>query len=825
MKNNFFRLAQKISCALGVLLLYANLVSAQELRAPAYPLVTHNPYFSIWSMGDKLNETNTKHWTGTDHALTGLINVDGKIYRFMGGDVKEYISVLPTSEDKDYTVQYIDHAPKDNNWAKVDYKTTDWKEGKAPFGDQPNNVNTVWKTENLVTRRVFDLTDKEKKKLFLKLRHDDNVVVYLNEEKIYEVEGWTDDFKYIPIDEAVIAKLKPTNNVLAVYVKNTAGGRWLDAGLVREADQKVEVNLAKQSSVKLEANSTYYTFTCGPVNLDVTFTSPLLMDNLDLMSRPVTYISVKAKSINKEAHDVKVYVGASSNIAVNNPSQNVEAWQYKANDLAILKTGTQEQPMLKTKGDNVKIDWGYFYVATPDSKNVKQYTSSLSDALSSFAIEHTSVKAENKGRNIVLNTVVDLEKVSSKPKEQLFMLAYDELYSVQYFEDTLQPWWKTTSISEMDDLLKVAKNEYKSIISKCNAFDAKVYKDLEKVGGKKYAELCVLSYRQAISAHTLVKSPKDEILFLSKENFSNGSINTVDVTYPSAPLFLIYNPDLLKGMLNGIFEYSETGKWKKPFPAHDLGTYPIATGQTYGEDMPVEEAGNMIILTAAIVKAEGKADYAKKHWETLTTWAEYLGDKGFDPGNQLCTDDFAGHLARNANLSLKAIVGIGSYAYMAEMLGQSETAKTYKEMAKSMVSKWADLAESGNHYSLTFDKKDTWSQKYNLVWDKVLELGLFPTSIAEKEIEFYLANQNKYGLPLDSRKTYTKSDWVLWSATLASDKKDFEALIKPIWDYANETPVRIPISDWHETTDAHVLNFRARSVVGGYFMKLLDEKL
>lgn len=804
-------------------LLICLLAAAQKQKAPAYPLVTHDPYLSIWSFGDELNGSPTRHWTGTEQSLTGYLKVDGKIYRFLGSEGKAFDKVLPAYEDAPYNVVYTEKEPA-ANWMEANFVAKGWKGGQAPFGDKDSKPNTNWTSNDLWLRREFTVVDNNIKGLNLKITHDDNIDVYLNGKKIYSYTGWHHKYIYVPIENAP-SVLKKGKNLIAIHIRNTAGGQHLDFGLVKERQTPISntIQKADQTGLKVKATQTIYDFTCGPVNLNVAFTSPILIDNLDLIARPVSYITFNTSSNDGKAHKVELLFNASSNLAVNTTSQEVQAETYTAKDLSVLKVGTTSQPVLEKKGDDLRIDWGYLHVAAPNKKAKQFIANSEQDALRLFAANRVGRTINQKGKQLSLSTVIDMGTANSNSSK--ILLGYDDIWSIQYFGTNLRPWWNKNNNSSIQQQILNAHGDYDATIKKCNEWDQRIYNDAFKAGGDKYAKLCEMVYRQVMSAHKLVESPQGEILWLSKENFSNGCINTVDLTYPSAPLFLVYNPDLQKGMMNGIFYYSESGKWKKPFAAHDIGTYPLANGQVYGEDMPVEEAGNMVILAAAIAKAEGNANYAAKHWETLTIWTDYLVKNGFDPGNQLCTDDFAGHLARNANLSLKAIMAIEGYAQVAKMLGKNDVYAKYHNTAVKMVPEWMRLAKDGDHYSLAFETPGTWSQKYNMVWDRILNYNIFPKSIAETELKFYRTKQNYFGLPLDNRRTYTKSDWIVWTACLTGKMDDFHALVDPIYTFATETPDRKPFGDWHETTDGKKEGFQARSVLGGYWMKVFDNKL
>lgn len=650
-------------------------------RPPAVPLAIHNPYFGLWSPSDKLNESNTMHWTAKQQRLEGLIRVDGKTLRVIGKD-------------------------------------------------------------------------------------------------------------------PVAAPALP------------------------------------QTSLELLPTRTVYTFANAQIKLKLTFLTPVIPDDIEVLARPLTYLTWDVSSADGAAHEVSIFLGLGDEISVNNADQSVVSSQEKLDGLVAAKVGTVSQRVLASGGDDWRIDWGYGWLAAPSDK-ASVGLGTEADLFASFSANGTlpagPAKSEPHAANTgLIATVQSLGNVK-EPVTAVQMLAYDELYSLQYMKKNLKPYWKHAG-AEIADLFKSAVKELPDLVKRSAAFDAEMSADAEKIGGAEYSYLCALAYRQALAANGLVADANGAPLMMPKENNSNGCIATIDVHFPMIPQFLLFFPSLAKATLVPAFDYSASAAWPYPYAPHDLGTYPRANGQVYGMDgpdadrMPVEESGNLILMAAAISHVDGNVNFASKWWPQLTAWVGFLERQGFDPDNQLCTDDFAGHLAHNSNLSVKAILAIAAYGKMAETRGEKEAAAKYTAMAKDFALKWIKASADGDHSNLAFDKPNTWSMKYNLVWDRILGLDTFPAEVAQKEMAHYRRNVKKFGLPLDSRQAQTKSDWLIWVGTLTNNREDFVALVHPMYDFYNQVPQRRAMMDWYNTETGKMIGFTARSVVGGFFLPFLYDQ-
>lgn len=600
---------------------------------------------------------------------------------------------------------------------------------------------------------------------------------------------------------------------------------------------------AEQLEVVVAPTRTIYRFGCDAVALTLVFTTPLLLDDLELLARPAGYVDAVVESLDGAPHEVSLYLDLTGAWAVNLPHEKV-TWQRRRLDgLAVLSMRSVEQPILAKAGDDLRIDWGTVFLAVPTAQSEALVgdidfcrDGFITDGRLSDANLLPMPRKTTYWGEAVLAVRLDLDCSGRNASRGYAIIAYDDEYSVEYFGNWLRPWWRRNG-ADAETMLVAAAREHDAVVARCRAFDESVLGAAGQVGGAEYAALVGLVYRQAVSAHKLTASPDGRPFFFSKENFSNACMATVDVTFPSCPVFVLYNPDVLKAMLDPVFDYAASEHWPYPFPPHDIGTYPKGNGQVYrnfhkpestdplDSQMPIEEAGNMLIMVAAIAAREGNAGYASRHWPLLTQWAAYLEEFGLDPQSQLCTDDFGGMVPHSANLSAKAIVGLGAYAQLARMKGDATTAQRFAAVAGRYAADWQRLAEDSGHSRLAFDQPATWSLKYNMVWDRLLDLRLFPRELVARELAWYETRRMRYGIPLDSLSNVAKPEWQMWVAAMSDDPDQIRRIVQDVYRYVDETPSRVPLSDFYLADSGRQRGWQARSVVGGLFMPLLKEAM
>ncbi len=584
-----------------------------------------------------------------------------------------------------------------------------------------------------------------------------------------------------------------------------------------------------QKSLSVQPTRTVYDFEDGHVHVTLTFMTPALPNDLDALTMPLSYVTWKVQSEDGAKHTVSLYFSASGLLTVESPKQKVEWSRQPIGDLTALRIGSVEQRFLSPAGDDTRIDWGYLHIAAPAAQTTA--SAGANDALERGFADSGSIPHEidphqprkaNDQQPVVAFTF-DLGQVDDEPVTRHVTVAYDEIWSIELMGRRLRPYWRRNN-TQPADMLQTAERSYARLTDECAAFDKDLMADMTTVGGAQYAQMAALAYRQCLAGCGIAADSQGKPLLFTKENTSNGDIATVDVIFPMDPIFVFLSPTLAKASLVSVLNYGASSYWKYPCAPHDLGTYPIANGRDDGgEAMPVEESGNMLILLDAIAHDDGNADFCTPWWPALTQWAGYLEQFGLDPENQLCTDDFMGHLAHNANLSVKAIVALAAYGDLCRIRGDAANAARFAALARTDAEHWMKVADAGDHSLLAFDKPNTWSQKYNLVWDHLLGLNVFLPDLAKKETAFYLTQLQPFGLPLDSRTHLTKSDWTMWSATLADNPADFERLISPLYDYLDQTTAREPLADSYETDNIDSGGMHARPVVGGLFIKMLSD--
>lgn len=575
-----------------------------------------------------------------------------------------------------------------------------------------------------------------------------------------------------------------------------------------------------QTDTRITPFVSEYDFENEEVRLTFRTWSPFLFEDLHILSLPASYLECDVVSLDGKKHNIQVSFTAYDELCLGRSKKTITKYTDNVGGLHLVKMGLTKQVPLNDSGDNFAADWGYVYLAGKENSVCKE------------GIRSGAVANGNKEASFST------------------LIFYDDVYSINYFGQMLKGLW-AEKFANAETAVAFCLKERDSLFAKIKEQDNRFLKDSEKYG-EDYQKIISAAARQVLAGHKLVRNNEGELLYLSKECHSNGCINTVDVSYPAAPLYLIYCPELIKAMLVGICHFAKSDLWTAKFAPHDIGRYPIACGQVYALkphehliphkisykkvykkkklsiympefQMPVEECGNMLILSYTYYLFTKDREFLLDNIALLKKWASYLRDAGVVLNKELCTDDFAGHSVKNVNLAIKGIMGIACFAKICDEL---DITNDCMDTAKSFADKLVSECNTDKPYlPFSIGKNDSWSLKYNLVWDKLLGFNLFDEKLYEGESEKYRQELNEYGVPLDYRKDFTKTDWMLWSACLDKTEENIAAFSKCLVKYLADTKQKNCFSDWIETKQPTQHSFDHRTVQGGLWIPVLMDRL
>ncbi|KAF2198160.1 glutaminase A [Delitschia confertaspora ATCC 74209] len=609
--------------------------------------------------------------------------------------------------------------------------------------------------------------------------------------------------------------------------------------------------------VAMEYTSTKSVFTIdvnGKVGMNITFLSPVFPHDVQRQSLPFSYVNIEVWSADGHQHPVQIYTDISAEWASGDRSA-VAQWKTGFSSVGIAYHKVWKQTPQVFSEANDQAEWGSWYYATEAVEKLTFQSGADTEVREAFVnggvlsnAEDPLFRAINKNYPVfgyALDLAVSAVAPSSAPtvNSTYFSIGLLQWEAVRYqgnadrrntgigeTPDALNSLWTDYYVDE-DEALSFFHNDFETATKLSKDLDDKIAKDSLAAGGQDYMALTTLAVRQAFGATELVgvnHEPLGPLLFM-KEISSNGNMQTVDVIYPASPIFLYLNPELLRMMLDPLYENQENGLYPNKYAMHDLGThFPNATGHSDGTDepMPLEECGNMIIMTLAYAQKSGNTDYLKKHIVILEQWAAYLISDALYPAHQLSTDDFAGPLLNQTNLALKGIIALQAMHVISELIDWFPM-QNYSQIAHDYISKWVEIGTNKNdnppHTILNYGNETTHGLLYNLYNDRLLSTHLVPDSLYKQQSAFYPTVANVYGVPLDTRHDYTKGDWEIFTAAV-SEESTKRMFISKLAKWTNETPTSRPFTDLYETGGdggyGDGIIFCARPVMGGMFALL-----
>ncbi|KAL8358009.1 hypothetical protein RB601_009440 [Gaeumannomyces tritici] len=604
-----------------------------------------------------------------------------------------------------------------------------------------------------------------------------------------------------------------------------------------------------QLSFTYTSTKSIFTFDVGgKVAMTVTFLSPVYPDDVEKQSLQFSYVRVGVKSSDGASHNVQVYMDVAGEFASGGDHSKIIQWSKGTsgtggNAVEYAEFALRDQAVFRES--NEQANWGTWFLATSGDAGLTSRVGGGDVATrQQFAADgRLDNSVDGNPRSVADNWPVfafarDLGGVSGEEKEVVFTLGLAQDSVVNFQGQGASPTaltgpWKRNFGSAADSAAGFHR-DWSAAVRAADSLDERIRADSAAAGGDDYAAITTLAVRQTFGGLQMAQGPGGQQYVFLKEISSNSDVQTVDVIFPAMPILLYLNPRLLRLLLDPLYENQEAGHYPNSYAIHDLGTFPNALGYPAGNDepMPLEECGNMIIMTLAYAQRAADDDYLRARLPKLRQWAAFLVDDSLVPANQLSTDDFAGTLANQTNLAIKGIIGLRAMAEIERRAssGAAELAveqESFGAIASSYLDAWQRLAVNSAanppHTTLSYNQPDSHGLLYNIYSDRLLNLGFVPQSVYDMQSTFYRSVELEFGVALDTRHTWTKSDWQMFAAAVA-DNETKTMFVSKLRKWIDATTSDRAMTDLYDASTGGYPGggptFVARPVMGGLFALL-----
>ncbi|CCM02776.1 uncharacterized protein FIBRA_04884 [Fibroporia radiculosa] len=585
--------------------------------------------------------------------------------------------------------------------------------------------------------------------------------------------------------------------------------RWLGAATYASTT-------ANLTSFEVTPTRTIFNVQAGPMDVTVTFLSPIEPSDWVRQSIPFSYVAVNASSNDGKAHVTQFYSDITAEWASGNRSE-VITWSTTETDEVIFHQIQVETPTPYTEV-NGQTDDGVVYFSTNQGPEVSYQSGGWMSLRDEFEENGSlNMSRDPDFRPISDNwptfaLAIDLGDIQETASPVVFAIGYVRDPSIKYTTATgvtqLRSLYFRTQYSDVVDLIVDFLSDFGDALTRSGSFDNQLSQDASSISTK-YSQIISLATRQvfgAIDIAVAVGNGTDgswnmsDVMIFMRNMGIDQRVNPVEILYASFPAFLYLNASFGKPLLAPLLEYQNSPRTALPYAVSDLGTsYPIASGEQASvteSSQGVEQSGNMLIMTLAHARLTGDGYLISQHYDLLKNWANYLIKYFQAPTSQVDADDQ--RMANMTNLAIKGIIGIQAMAEMSKAIGNMSDYSLLASAAATFVKSWqSGVVSSGSntqHLLFDFGDEDSWALMYNLYADRLLQTNLVSASTQYYQTLLSSAD-GSISLEYDSDANGEANDaWISFTAATASNPTVRNGLLSLVWAHAssNSSPGIFP---------------------------------